>query len=291
MAQIQRRESAGFTLIETVIYLIVFGLVIGAVLIGRGIIRSAELKAIVSDVSQFKHAAKLFRDKYGYLPGDFPKAEEAWSSLAGCPETAASDLKTASTCNGNGNSFIGGTTSSAGTLNGTDQEVREGIRVWQHLSNAGFIEGAFTGTGNPATGGGLGHGLNIPRGPGPESGYTMHFAASYMDTFGAYRADYGHVIVFGCGTCAVPGMMGMGGESSYPGLNNPAMMPALSPEDALAIDKMVDDGKPGTGQVLSYTPNFITATRHCATSSSAATADYKVAHKNPACSLIFITGF
>lgn len=280
--------QAGFTLIEMAVVLAVIALVIGCVLVGKSLIHNAELQSVISDVNRFRQAAKMFREKYHYLPGDFPRAEEFWGALAGCPETVTSELRTENTCDGTGDGYIGGIqpppTPSA--ITGTAQEVREPIRAWQHLANAGFIEGAYSGTEAPGTMGGLTPGLNIPGGPIMGSGYTLHFASPYVDwdaTLDAYPAEYGHILVFGCAKCPILGGL-------FLGVGSPAARAFLTPEDALWIDQKSDDAKPGTGKVLSYRPTIVQVSTNCTTSDSASSAAYKTQYKQRACPLIFITG-
>lgn len=277
------RRPLGFTILELSVVMTVIALIIGGILIGASLIRNAELQSVISDVNRFRNAAKLFRDKYHYLPGDFPRAEEFWGALAGCPETAASSERTKSTCNGTGNGYLGSTASSPSSIIGTAQEVREPVRAWQHLANGGFIEGAYSGTAAPGTTGELVPGLNIPGGAIAGSGYTLHYASPYEEPFGAYPANYKHIIVIGCVQCRIT----IGG---YLTVGSPAVRAILTPEEALWIDQKADDGKPGAGKVLSYTPAYINVARYCATTDDAASAQYNTGYKQKACPLIFITG-
>ncbi|AMV40243.1 prepilin-type N-terminal cleavage/methylation domain-containing protein [Planctomyces sp. SH-PL62] len=66
------RTSSGFTLIELSIVLVVIGLVVGGVLVGRDLIEAAKLRATASQLEQYSTAANVFKLKYGNLPGDIP---------------------------------------------------------------------------------------------------------------------------------------------------------------------------------------------------------------------------
>lgn len=283
------RNGSGFTLIEIVIAVTIIAMIAGAVLVGRTLIRNAELQSVIADVNKYKNAAKLFRDKYKYLPGDFPRAAEFWGAYAGCPDPGATSERTVKTCDGNGDGFISSTTSTPLSISGGGLcEVcrLEPLRVWQHLSNGGFINSQYSGA--FAELGGIELGLNQPKGSVTNSGFSLHYSMPLVpgQLNGAYGNKYGHIIVFGGPepppTCA-------GFSCSFPG-NKPSLWPAITSPDAREIDRKVDDGKPGTGNVLSYTP-IMTETPLCATSASEATAEYSInSDSRRTCSLIFKTG-
>jgi prepilin-type N-terminal cleavage/methylation domain-containing protein len=67
-----RQHLHGFTLIELSIVLVIIGLLVGGVLAGRELMKTAELRALTSQVHQFTAAVNGFRVKYGALPGDMP---------------------------------------------------------------------------------------------------------------------------------------------------------------------------------------------------------------------------
>lgn len=291
-------ERNGFTIVAIVVVLIIVGLLAGGVMVGKSLIRSAELQSVLADVSRFKSAAKLFRDKYHYLPGDLPTAEGFWGAMPGCPDTAPSIERTQQTCNGNGDGFVA---RSVGPLQ-IEENRMEALRTWQHLANAGLLEGQFTGTGSPAADNGLDPGLNIPKSKVAQSGYTFHFSAPIQPGVSwVFPSKYGHIIVFGRTAGYVDAAMtGINGLF----IDTPAFLPAISSEDALRIDRLVDDGKPATGHVLAHapgTPSEGGEWHNCATTDLPLSAEYNT---DPAtyvadsvgevsaitCSLIFITG-
>lgn len=273
-------RRGGFTLVEMAVVLTVIALVVGGIMVGKTLIDTAELQSVISDVNRFKQAAKLFSDKYKYLPGDFPNAEQTWGALSGCPDTAASDALTKSTCNGNGNGFIGGTSSTPSLLHGTSQEVRESIRVWQHLANGGFIEGLYSGT--PSANDRMNPGVNIPKSSYTNGAFTLHFA-SRPSASAFYKAEYNHVIVFGCAGCQMFDLLM--DDLAYLTIRKPALAPLLTPDDAMRMDAKADDGKPASGAILSF-PNTELGGARCSTSSG-----YSTQYTTRNCSLIFLTGF
>ncbi len=64
------RYRHGFTLIELSIVLVIIGLIVGGVLVGRDMIRAAEIRATVSQVEQLDAAVNTFKTKYGCLVSD-----------------------------------------------------------------------------------------------------------------------------------------------------------------------------------------------------------------------------
>lgn len=126
------RKKGGFTLVELSIVLVILGLLVGGVLAGQSLIHSAELKSVIRERDQYEVAVNAFKAKYDALPGDMRNAYAFWSATCGTNTTAAS-----TGCNGNGNGLIEG-----------DATVSESTKAWEHLSQAGMVEGNFDGTGS-----------------------------------------------------------------------------------------------------------------------------------------------
>lgn len=64
----------GFTLIELSIVLVIIGLIVGGVLVGRDLIQAAGVRAQISQIEQFNNAVIAFRTKYSCMPGDCSNA-------------------------------------------------------------------------------------------------------------------------------------------------------------------------------------------------------------------------
>lgn len=64
--------KTGFTLVEMSIVMVIIGLIIGGVLVGRDLISAAAARAQISQIEKYQTAVNTFRVKYGYLPGDIP---------------------------------------------------------------------------------------------------------------------------------------------------------------------------------------------------------------------------
>jgi prepilin-type N-terminal cleavage/methylation domain-containing protein len=94
-----RRKSAGFSLVELAIVLVIVGLLLGGILNGRTVIRSAQIQDRIKSLNEMTAAAKQFKDRYGMWPGDYSNAV---ANIAGL------------TCvNGNGNGQVGTVAESA----------------------------------------------------------------------------------------------------------------------------------------------------------------------------------
>ena len=115
------RLQSAFTLVELSIVLVIIGLLLGGVLIGKDMIRQAQLRSMVTDMQGYLAAAQLFQDKYNCLPGDCANATQFWSGVT----------------NGNGNGQLdtGSAASAPGEIYG----------IWQQLAVAGYIKGNFSG--------------------------------------------------------------------------------------------------------------------------------------------------
>jgi prepilin-type N-terminal cleavage/methylation domain-containing protein len=247
-------QTTGFTLIEMSIVLVIIGLIVGGVLAGRELVRSAELKSVITDINSFTSAIHTFRDKYSAIPGDMPNATTYWGTDASCPNTPANSVPKKATCNGNGDGTIGPWPTA---------QTYEIPRTWQHLANAGLIAGSYTGVSAPA--GGVIPGLNGPASRISGAGYSIEYNANFGLT--EFMPIQAHVIYFG---------------ATVVGDNTEG--PAISPADAYAIDSKMDDGMPATGVVMSlgtlYDPN-------CYTAAAYPNEKYDLTKNGPQCALMF----
>jgi len=106
-------KQQGFTLVEIAIVLVIIGLLLGGVLKGQEMIKSAKVKSQMQQIDGISAAFNTYQDKYGALPGD--------------DANATTNTGDAGLTNGNG----GGTYSTA-----------EGDQyVWEHLQAANLLTG------------------------------------------------------------------------------------------------------------------------------------------------------
>lgn len=64
------RPRHGFTLVELSIALIIIGLVVGGIFVGRDLIKAATIRANLSQIERIKLATTTFKLRYQQLPGD-----------------------------------------------------------------------------------------------------------------------------------------------------------------------------------------------------------------------------
>jgi prepilin-type N-terminal cleavage/methylation domain-containing protein len=67
--QYLKRKQA-FTLIELSIVLVIIGLILSGILVGRDLIRAAQLRKVIRTVEEYNTAVMVFQGKYNCLPGD-----------------------------------------------------------------------------------------------------------------------------------------------------------------------------------------------------------------------------
>ncbi len=248
----------GFSLVELSIVLVILGLLVGGVLTGQSLIRAAELRSVTTDFSKYQAAVFTFRDEYSALPGDMTNATSFWGAAHATPATCVTTIGTGTqTCDGDGNSRV---YSSSATSN-------ESFRFWQHLANAGLIEGSYSGV-RDGTNSNSATTSNSPRG-------KISNSLWYIDDWGTMPGDgwswwanmkYDNILQYGI-------LMA----------NSDPVGQVLRPEEAWNIDTKMDDGKPASGKlVIRGWPPCTTAT-----SQSDYTAAYKLTVTSPECILVF----
>ncbi len=62
--------QGGFTLVEMAIVVVIVGLIITGIMIGRNLVEGSKVTMFIKQVEQFDTAINNFRTKYGALPGD-----------------------------------------------------------------------------------------------------------------------------------------------------------------------------------------------------------------------------
>ncbi len=208
-----------FTLIELSISLIIIGLVVSGILIGRDLIRAAELRADISQIEKVNLSVQAFRAKYGCLPGDCADISQV---LIGAT-------------NGDGNGRI--------ATPGVPPDCTESAYISSeyayavdHLARAGMIDNVPFNVTNLAEAGAVGKGL-IELGSTTRAGIA--FGCGYTDP--VYCAGGGPITY----QCSFIGL-GMANKSSiYLGPEG-----IYKPAEAYQIDSKIDDGLPYSGTVM-----------------------------------------
>jgi prepilin-type N-terminal cleavage/methylation domain-containing protein len=258
--------NKGFSLIELAIVLVILGLLTGGILTGQNLIRAAELRSVTSQLEAYNAAVYTFQDKYFALPGDLTNATDFWGSAGGDGEASSAGCNSGTftgtqTCNGNG----------SGVLESYGVGVyAERFGFWQHLANAGLIEGTY----NPVSGTGSSSdslvGINVPATKFGDGGITVASHPGFSGSGHFY--DMPAAVQFFVGVDKDPGS---------------TRMPLFRPEEAWNIDTKLDDSKPGTGKIRSF-KSTSGDTPGCSTSDDPSTAEYAVSSDNVLCSFIYI---
>lgn len=268
--------KSGFTLIEMSIVLVVIGLIVGGIIMGQDLIKAAQRRAILSEIEHYKTAVNTFRNKYNSIPGDMTDATNYWGNVAGNDCPGSGTIASPATCNGNGDGQIcGGNQYWTATCN------TEALWFWKHLANANLINGNYSGASNGY--------LEIPGQSVPQSTALSNiaYATLYLCLSGAGPTGGNYFDNGFCGNVIVAGAPNPTPGSNWLSLSAYA---AISTLDAQWIDSKVDDGKPGTGSVMTF-PNGSAYLLNCATTANPQTASYNLAFAGPQCSLIFAGQF
>jgi prepilin-type N-terminal cleavage/methylation domain-containing protein len=212
-----KKYTAGFTLVELAIVMIVIGLIVSGVLVGQDLIQQARLRKVMNQLEQFDRATATFRLKYDALPGDFAQAYRFFGSFSSCTDAVSDWGNEVLGCNGNGSDYL--------------DNIPEFLLFWAHLSLAGMVSGSYTGFPTFAEDSSssiqmdalyLG-GINVPW-VGPHKGVAV---AGNNES-----GKLGYVL----GAVVVEELLPSG--------------PAFTTREAITIDSKMDDGKPGTGIVV-----------------------------------------
>lgn len=262
--------NKGFSLVELSIVLVILGLLTGGILAGQALIRAAELRAVPSEHSRYVTAVGTFRDKYFAIPGDFSKATSFWGSLGGASNDGACNViesTDARTCDGD---------ASGNLVDGpTSINTSENYRFWQHLANAGLIEGNYTGS--HTTGAVIGRGV---------PGSRMSNARWTVSAYGAPHT--GSISIFGGDWHNYMTLNAVGFATGTSGTA------ALKAEEAWNIDTKMDDGVPGIGKIVAN--KGLTMGNYCTSAANIiapgdAGATYMLTRTAKECYLNFLRAF
>lgn len=269
-------SNRAFSLVELSIVLVILGLLTGGILTGQSLIRTAEMRGVTTEFQRFQSVIYSFRDKYRALPGDMPNAVRFWgaqigSTSDGLDATCAaldhtSPATDSATCNGNGNGEIEHIAPS---------NYHESFRAWQHLANAGLVEGTYTGVTSTA---GTQHGIpgeNIYNSKVPQSGWTFITRSFPGDGYWLQRNEANNRRI-------INGLL-IGGTTTTDVAHNQIM---TSPE-AWNLDKKIDDGRPFYGKVQASNYNLCTD----GANATDYEAEYDLQDERLACSMMLLQSY
>lgn len=258
----------GFSLVELSIVLVILGLLIGGVLSGQSLIRAAELRSVTTEYNRYVTAVQSFRDKYFALPGDMNNAAAFWGAADGSTGNTAACVTTASTstatCNGDGNGIVSPSSGS-----------NEYYRFWQHLANAGLIEGQYNGITQGSTTYSS-TAANSPRGKIPNTLWmAVNYGSAISGNANYFNADYGNHFEYG-------------GMAPNTGPNGGVM----GPDELWNIDTKIDDGKPAMGRLMVLAPlGLSSCTTTTANNPATVAADYLLIATGKICAAVFSRAF
>lgn len=297
-------HRSGFTLLELSIALVIIGLLAGGIFSGSTLIRSMELKSIMTETADMRTLVSTFHTRYHGLPGDITNATKVWGEVGdvdnslSCPDDAGTGTET---CDGNGDRRVAPTTI---TLTDAGQ-APESFRAWQQLQQAGLLSSSMTGL--AASGGARDSviGTNIPASQySKAAGWSLFFIPHSSETTGNCK----QITSSGGFARSVCRFAGGGNnwifmERTYGNVltlgeqldDNFAVNPLLPPQEAKGLDEKYDDGLPGTGSLVAigdYAGDSNT-TADCFEAADPTGAgyttqlDYSISESKKACSLLF----
>ena len=273
----------GFTLVEISVAIVIISLLVGSVIVGNTMLRNAKLRSIMVDKDRYVAAVGQFQQVYKALPGDMINATSYWGEAhatpANCEQLAITTTTTDKrTCNGDGDGHIFGNAAAG-------RRLHERFRFWQHLSNAGLIEGNYLGVNNCGsnTASCYRAGTNSPLSEILGATWALYDVGREA-TLPTHIYDtqlYRHILYFGV---------------EQPTVGFP-FTKVLTPKEAWSLDSKFDDGTPAYGKVTVLMPMAAGAMiNDCATTNVATTAAYKAVNgtsevTTPQCIFLFPLDF
>ncbi|HLD77158.1 MAG TPA: prepilin-type N-terminal cleavage/methylation domain-containing protein [Rickettsiales bacterium] len=225
-----RAKRSAFSLIELSIVLIIIGLLIAGVTGGASLIKSSELRSIITEARSWAIAVNGFYNQFDALPGDY-------GTSVGL---ASTDGDGDGTIEGNGG---GGT------------NVYEGRGAWIHLKSAGILDSTILSTTFTAVSavavtsfGGI-----IPASKIKASGWDFDYNTTSLQ----------NVVVL---TGAMATALSASSSNSFVKGTSIAVG-AITPTDALAIDAKFDDGVANTGKIRGILSGCFSTTTYTTTDS------------------------
>jgi hypothetical protein len=150
----------------------------------------------------------------------------------------------------------------------------EMYRAWQHLANAGLVEGSYTGIQGTTYSSEAGR--NTPASKFNRGSWTMITwgQVTSSGTYDQFTGAYGTVLILGFHDAGQPGAGAI-----------------MKPEDLYNIDTKLDDGLPPTGNVRTFKNSVLLPLSRPNCNTNAAGTSYKLTDTGIDCAGIFLTGF
>lgn len=245
-------RTKGFSLVELSIVLVIIGLLTGGILVGKNILRAAQVQSLAKDFGVYEGAIMQFVEQYDGWPGDITNATDYWGTdPSGCP-TNTNLVPRKETCNGDG----------GGTLSAN----AETFRAWQQLANARLIDGSYPGVTGTSSSIQCIAGVNCPATRVPETTILFDYLGSIAaSNTGLFEGKYGNFLWFGVQSTSQP-------DST-----------ALYPKEAYNLDLKIDDGMPGLGRFRQRE-----SATTCVTSTARDSAEYNLRNTVKGCAGLYL---
>ncbi len=216
---------------EIAIVIVIIGLIIGGVLVGRDLISSAEIRSQISQIEQYNTAVHTFRLKYNALPGDMAASEVAAVGFT------ASVPRAGTIGEGNGNSILEGICCGGGN-NSKYLQHGETVWFWSDLSvNSGLISGNFKyATATPTIADNVWSTTSITYPISKELPSAKIGNSNYITVYSVNADEHYYII------SKITQIDGNGAPYAVSSL-------ALSSQQVYAIDSKMDDGLPQSGKI------------------------------------------
>lgn len=120
-----KKQKSGFSLIKTLLILIIASLIISAILIAKSMLRENNVKTLIAQIQKYDTAISAFTEKYHALPGDISNPAEY-----GITKISSG---------GNGNNII---TDESGSNISANYEI---TNFWLHLSESKMLDEKYDG--------------------------------------------------------------------------------------------------------------------------------------------------
>ena len=211
-------KKSGFSLIELAIVLIIIGLLIAGVTGGAALIKSAELRAVVTEARSNSISASAFFSLYDSLPGDSNSYTAYLGGAVGNQDGKIEFCRT-------------GTCATTVTSGATAYTSEGGALAWGHLTNAGIV--SIPGFTQPTSGD---HGSQA-LGSAPSFLPSKIKQSGWMFDYDSTNTPNANISIL-TGT----GVLGANLEAATD-------YTILLANDAYSIDLKNDDGKPTTGSI------------------------------------------
>ncbi len=241
-------KKSAFSLIELSIVLIIIGLLVAGITGGASLIKSATLRAVMTEARNYNTAVNSFYVAYNAYPGDYGT-------------DFASGIATGFKGDNDGKIEFSSNTS------GTDTRQKyEGYGAIAMLSYSKMITNEISSTAYPSTNFSASTapagvpGTTIPQSKVKGSGWIFDYFSNDLPRVGnsdswtdTTYGDSQNVVIL---TSSVP-------VNNITSLQKSTTKGSLSPEDAKSVDLKLDDGMPNSGKVRTFGLNGETTPKDC----------------------------